>query len=69
MYEVLEPVGRQMHMLHEDKDPNSIIAKRLLETFHGRDLALFIDSIALDALIGQNTLLGCEPTSHSWVIW
>lgn len=68
VYKVLEPVGRQMHMLHKHKDPNTVVAKRLLKTLHSRDLALLLDSIALDAFIGQNALFWCEPTGHSWIV-
>lgn len=67
-YEILEAVRGKMHVLHKHKDPDSVVAKSFLETLNGGDLATFFDSIALDALVRQDSFFRCEPTSNGWII-
>lgn len=67
-YEVLEAVRCKMHVLHEDKDPDTVVAERLLETLHCGNLALLFDGISLNALVGQDTLFWCEPAGDGWIV-
>jgi len=57
-----------MHVLHEHKDPNSVVAKSFFETLDGGNLATFFDSIALDTLVRQDSFFRCEPASNGWII-
>ena len=67
--EVLESVGGQVHVLHEDEDPDAVIGKSFLKTLDGGDLALLVDGILADSLSCENALFGCEPAGDTWVIW
>lgn len=55
-------------MLHEDKQPDSRVNKRLLQSLQGGHLALIINGIALDSLSSKDTLFWCQPSRNRWII-
>lgn len=57
-----------MEVLHETENPGSGILASLLETLHGRSLALITDSVALHTAVCQLTFLWLQPSSRQWSI-
>lgn len=57
-----------MEVLHETENPGSGILASLLETLHGRSLALITDSVALHTAVCQLTLLRLQPASRQWSV-
>merc|ERR1712000_777340 len=59
---------RQMHVLHEGKEPQLGVARRLFEAPEGRLLELVADGVALNAVVRELALLGSEPAGLEGVV-
>jgi hypothetical protein len=57
-----------MAVLHEDEEPDFWVLCSLVDTGPGRCLASVGDSVALRALVSEETLLFSEPSGSQWLV-
>jgi hypothetical protein len=66
--EVLESVGREMHVLHEHEEPDFAVGGGFLEAGACASLRFGADGVALNAGVGEFALLGAEPAGVQGVV-
>ncbi len=67
--EILEAIGRQVHMLHECEEPEFGIASGVFEACKGGCAGFAADGVALDAVMGELALFWGEPLGGEGVVW
>lgn len=61
--EVLEAIGRQVHMLHEGKEPELRVRRGFLQACKGAGISLGAYGVPLDAIVSELALSFGEPAS------
>lgn len=56
-------------MLHEAKEPDTVVLDRLHEALPSRALLLQIDGVALNTLMSELALFGGEPLGGEREVW
>lgn len=67
-YEVLESIGRKVHVRHCCKYPDQRITSSLLETSQSACLTLILNCVQLHTVVGQLALFGGQPLRREWEI-
>lgn len=67
-YKVLESVGREMHMLEKDEEPDLGVSEGLAKTTPGAAVELLADCVTSNTVVGELSLLGAEPSRSQGLI-
>lgn len=67
-YEILESVGRKVHMCHRCEHPNKRITSCLFETGQSARLTLVLNNVQLHTVVGQLAFLLSQPLRREWEI-
>ena len=67
--EIFETVGRNVHVLHENEDPQPRIFNSLLQPLKCAGFAIVANGVAVHSLLCKHPLVRSEPPCFRGVIW